>query len=426
MLSQSQVVRYCPYCGQVKLAFAKFISCETCGMAFSINKQTDNRGNYTVVFVSRVKYPENSNIGFHWVKVQKKGDKLPLLFKYPEEKVRHLNIKVSDVLYLVFPDTGFTEKEDVIFAPVPKDLQYIGYDTVEMTVPIQMKNIEFKESGVTGNLYYGTKQKVMTPYGREIDGYRGDLLPVQTTFSTLGARFIRVHIDESYWKKLQPDFELSYSHNRIKKSLPLDMQNEVVVEVHGKFRVSYNMDGTCSLSNTDDFVFTANLISLKKAVEDDQLSKRWKQVRKQIKEILALKHIISADEVQAIFAENNYQGNVEEAVKSITWRKNYDDEYFSYLRDLSKQETVYFGEDSYFFQIGNYTAQELPRAGSATYVFVGTVSEVVTKLKALYMTRTELWEAKKELPKETMYFYKGRAIHSSEETWKEKLQELME
>ena len=421
-----KVLKFCPYCGGQQIEQrAEGVFCKICDIELSIKTVEKKRGEYIVLSVGKSKWNNRGNL-IQWIKVQRKDSPKPLLFSLSPEKVTKADLKPSDVVYIAFPENAtFTEKEDVIFAPSPTDIQYIGLDSIELTVPITLEQINFKDNELDAYIVYGKLEKVWN------NGYfnythSGETFPVKTTFPSKGASSISIRIQDELWNKFNTGIDLSWNHNRIKKGLPVDMQKSVAIEVAGQFRVLYNRDGTCRLQNSDNIVITnQNLIGLKKVLEEDELSKRWKEVRKQIKEILELKHIISADEVQEILDKNNYAGKPEEVVKAITWKKSYDEEYFNYLKELSDADIIYFGEGSYFFKVDGKVIQEIPAKGVASYCFLGSVEDVVTKLKALDLTKTELWHAKKEMPKETLYFYRGRIVHNNFEQWSEDIQDFI-
>jgi hypothetical protein len=419
---------YCPYCGSQKPEErSDSFYCDNCKQQFSIQLVKREDKTFIVLSIGKPKFNANQRL-ICWLKVQRKTDTKPLLFAYPADKVSKLDLHPSDIIFVNFPPkSNFSEREDVIFAPQPTDIQFVDSDTVELTVPVKLDDLRFADDAVSARIVFGQLEKRME-YGASGESFvrwyhSGATFPVKTTFPSDGASQISIRIDGDLWRRFIPDFELAYSHNEIKKHLPVDQLNEVAIEVSGKFRVIYNWDKTVRLENTDDIVFTnQNLMSLKRAVEESELAKRWKIVRKQIRELLALKRILSVSQVQEILDANNYNAPVEDVMKSLSNSKDYNDDFFEHVKSLAGESPAYFTERGYFFKVGRYTVWEIPQRGRASWVFIGEPNEVVTKLGDF--EKMEILEAKDKLP-ESVAFFKGRAIHRTEDGWKEALGELL-
>jgi len=411
----------CPFCGTRVSAQSATITCDSCGGTFIIPTQL--KGEFLVLHIGHTKQDRWGNL-MRWIKVTDTRNK-PILFPYPSDKVDSLGLKSGDIIFVAWKiGTQKNHGVDVDFLSRPEQLNYVRSEVVDLHLSIKLEDITFHDDHISSYLHFGEETTITTNSGYTMKAWRGDLYPVETSYRTLGARKISVVIPEKVWKIYNPDFDLSWSLNKIKDKLAIEQQKEVALEIQGKFRVYYNFDNTVTLSSTEDIVVVRqNMMNIKKLVEDDLLAKRWKEVRARVREILKLKHILSVEELTEVLEKNQWStDNVDETIKNLTWSAEYDEQYFEHLKSIS-QNLAYFSDRGYFFEYKDKTLWEVPKNGSATYVFLGKPSEVIAKLGDL--TKTELWEAKREIP-ESMFFYRGRVIHRDFEQWSEDLRELID
>ena len=419
---------------------------------------------FSVLSVSEEKFQENRfapqpfrgpRVGewIHWVKVETAYGK-PLLFKISRDEQEKLSLKSGDIITLTFgPRARFSEKEDVIFTNHAEHIDFVMAETVKLEdMTFALCDVTFMENRLRAKREFGHPEEVTMPSGFVFNNARrGDLFKVQTRKPTLGARTVEVDIDGELWAKYQPDFDLSWSHNKVKGSLTDAQKMEPFIEVSGEFSVTYRGDDTVILRSTGNIVVTRfNTVNMKRAVAESELADRWRGIRSKLRDILHLKHILSLEDARKIMEEGGWTGNnVEEAVKSITWGKTYNHAYFDYLKSLTGN-VVYFTEDGYFFKVNDFTIFEVPKHGLASYLFRGEPSEIVAKLgrsrdntaqsddilesqrgddytvfdKGGMLSRSELLEMKKEFP-EAAHFFIGRVIHTDFEQWSQKLGEKM-
>jgi hypothetical protein len=402
------------------------------GLVLSVGKPKEETPNPNWTWEQQHRFVPKT---FCWVKIQADRSSLPLLFKLfsDQTSLGFGKIKSGDLVYARFteqipqPQAG----KDVIFVRTPNRLEVIGVETVHTTYSFNLTDTKFYDTHIELAHWFGDKQNVTLDNGFQTVGWRGDLLQSKVRGPSLGTRKISVKLDDATWKKYSPDFELAFSHNKIKSKLSIEDQQASYIEVEGDFRVFYNVDQTTTLVAEENLQVTRqNIISLKKIVEESELAQRWKQIRAKLREIMAIKHgLLSLEEAHQVFEEYKWKGNnVEDALQGLFWHKDYDTEYFEYIKELSKGSPAYFSEFGYYFRIENssgiFTVWEVPRRGSSTYVFRGEPNEVVTKLGD--MRKTEIWELKEQQP-QAMFFYVGRTNHVEgyEDNYKDRLKTLL-
>ena len=419
---------------------------------------------FSVLSVSEEKFQENRfapqpfrgpRVGewIHWVKVETAYGK-PLLFKVSREEQEKLSLKSGDIITLAFgPRARFSEKDDVIFTNHAEHIDFVMSETVKLeNMTFALWDVTFMENRLRAKREFGHPEEVTMPSGFVFNNARrGDLLPVQTRKPTLGARTVEVDIDGELWSQYEPDFDLSWAHNRVKGSLTEGQKTEPFIEVSGEFSVTYRGDDTVILRSTGNIVVTRfNTVNMKRAVAESELADRWRGIRSKLRDILHLKHILSLEDARKIMEEGGWTGNnVEEAVKSITWGRGYNHAYFDHLKSLTGN-VAYFTEDGYFFKVKDFTIFEVPRHGLASYIFRGEPAEVVAKLgrsrdvnarpqdlhedqrgdnfivwdQGSMLSRSEILEMKKEFP-EAMHYFVGRVIHLGIEKWIEDLKGVL-
>ena len=234
-----------------------------------------------------------------------------------------------------------------------------------------------------------------------------------------------------------PDLEPSRMHEKVKTKLPLDEQKASFVEVQAAWDVYYNWDGSRNLYTRRGEVVKSNIVSLVRAVVAVDEARRWREARKEIKELLAQKRALMATDIDPILKKHGFAEDAEKVLKDLTW-KDYDEEYWGFLKGLT-DKPIGFTERGYYFEVqgkeGPMTVWEIPEHGSATYFFLGTMGEVLPKV--LPFSKMDLLTAKAEpnedsrklmddyLVSVAMGFFMGRVIHTDVDGWKRRVREAL-
>jgi hypothetical protein len=244
---------------------------------------------------------------------------------------------------------------------------------------------------------------------------------------------IKASINKDDWLKFQPDLEPSYRHNRIKNKLPIDEQKESFIEIEGIWKVFYRLDGSKSYYLHSNMNITRHNISkLVKIIADSEIMRKWREVRKEIRELLDQKRVVMAQDIKPILIKHGFKDNPDEVLKNMTWKGDYDEEFFGYLKSLTIKP-IGFTDRGYWFEIdGPITIWEVPVYGEATYLFRGSMEEVVAKLGDL--SKKDLLYAKKDIDPEKFdnfvlevasTFFIGRCIHTELDSWKERISKMI-
>ena len=261
-------------------------------------------------------------------------------------------------------------------------------------------------------------------------------------------------ISKGNWDQLT-GLETSSLLWKLKKRIPADEAKECYIEITTTFKVYYGWRLERkwlyrSADNGFEWRITAeNLQPMRKIVIEDAEARKARMLIDEIKQLLQCKLFLPWEDVLALARKYTIEpSEVEEYVKNVTWKKNYDEEYAQYLKAKAKQ--VFYGHEGLFFVLpGGITVLEVPEPNKATYVFLGEPNFIASRIEGIrqeqqsltsYLIRDDatdpiahygsrawreiLYRLKKKFPEKFPWFI-GRVIHYDKEQWKRDLEALL-
>jgi len=242
-------------------------------------------------------------------------------------------------------------------------------------------------------------------------------------------------IESDMWNQMT-NLETTWRLNKLKSKLSLDESKESFVEITAKYRVYYrrwNHDMPFYYSNGDWRITSENLLPLKKIVVEDETARKMRNFIRNIKEVIKSRFVISDQDILEVLKKVKLVMDIKEArdyVRNAVWKGRYEEEYFDFLKGKAKEIRVAY-EGFLFVLPKSLVILEEPEYAKATYVFVGEVNDVVSKLVGIRQAddtgkwKEELLKFKREIPEKFNWFL-DRIIHYDFDGWKENLEKVID
>ncbi|MEM4534979.1 MAG: hypothetical protein QW764_02925 [Desulfurococcaceae archaeon] len=242
-------------------------------------------------------------------------------------------------------------------------------------------------------------------------------------------------LDKENWDKLT-GLETSSALWKLKQRLKIEEQKEAYVEITTLFDVYYrwSLDNYWLYHKADGFEWrltSENLYPMKKIVIEDIEARKARLLLNEIKTRLQYKLFLAWDDILELARKYTVpERDVEEYVKNVVWKKDYDEEFTEFLK--SRAKAVLYGLDGLFFVMpGGITILEEPEYGKASYVFVGEPNFIASKIEGIKrevgkgIWREALYRLQKIDPSKMPWFV-GRVIHYDKEQWIRDVTTLLE
>lgn len=236
-------------------------------------------------------------------------------------------------------------------------------------------------------------------------------------------------IPKESWEA-QTNIETSFTLNKYKAQIPVEELKEAYVELQANFKIYYrwNLNNKFKYFNNGEqvLIVSENLLPLRKVKADEEEVIRTRLLIEEIKQFLQNQMFVTYDNILALAQKYTMpEQDINEYVRSIVWKKDYDEEYTNFLKTKSKQ--VLYGTDGLFYCLpNNITILEDPSTGKATYVFIGSPNYIASQIEALKQEninannssawRELLYRLKKSTPEKTTFFV-GRIVHFDKDQW---------
>jgi len=224
--------------------------------------------------------------------------------------------------------------------------------------------------------------------------------------------------------------ETNFQLNKLKRKLKEDEEKETFIEVQAEFKLYYrwNINNVFRYhTNGGKIVLVSeNLLPLKKVKSDEEEVMRTRLMLEEIKTLLQNKMFVTIDDIVILARKYTMpEQDVNEYIRSIVWKKDYDEEFTNWLK--SKSKNVLYGFEGLFYCLpNNVTVLEDPTTGKASYVFIGDPNYIASQIEAIRRENRDnsgslawreiLYRLKKSVPEKTNFFV-GRVVHFDKEQW---------
>lgn len=221
--------------------------------------------------------------------------------------------------------------------------------------------------------------------------------------------------------------ETTFHLNKLKRKLKEDEAKEAFVEVQANFSLYYrwNLNNVFRYFNNGDKVVlvSENLLPLKKVKADEEEVMRTRLMIDEIRQLLQNKMFVTYDDIVLLAQKYTMpEQDVNEYIRSVVWKKDYDEEFTDWLKE--KSSNILYGSDGLFYCLPNsVTVLEDPVTGRATYVFIGDPNFIASQIEATKRENTGsnawreiMYRLKKSTP-EKLKFFVGRVVHHDKDQW---------
>jgi len=290
------------------------------------------------------------------------------------------------------------------------------------------KEFKFDNGGIMR-----TNPKIVTVLKHITETAVEKYLLMDTTFYDWGVQLKNNNsickIPKDQWD-VMTGLETTFSLNKLKSKLKIEDLKEAFVEVQANFNLSYrwNINNPFRYHNNGGqvIIITENLLPLKKVKFAEEEIVRTRLLLEEIRTLLQNKMFATYDDIVELARKYTMpEQDVNEYIRSIVWKKNYDEDFTNWLKTRSK--TVLYGSEGLFYCLSNnVTVLEDPVTGRASYVFIGDANYIASQIEAIRRENREnsgsiawreiLYRLKKASPEKTNFFV-GRVVHYDKEQW---------
>lgn len=235
-------------------------------------------------------------------------------------------------------------------------------------------------------------------------------------------------IPRDVWNQLT-QIETSFLLNKLKKKIKEDLLQQAFIQIKTTFKVYFNWDMNKIFlyhNNGEPVIITTdNLQEIRKVVAEETEVIRMRLIMEEIKLKLQNQMFLTTDDILGLVRKYTIpEQELQEYVKNIVWKKDYDEDFTNWLHEKAKQ--ILYGFEGLFYILDKITVLEDPEPSKATYIFIGSPDYIASNLEAIRQQsirdngttgwRELLYRLKKADPQKLNWFV-GRVVHYDKQQW---------